>query len=118
MTGSTGDCVALGPHNYSCINSTYCRHPTPHPHRNALVDCLHGDLGGRIIAEVAKVDENAASDSYRGRRFMTSPSPRIVVVSRGRSRLEIASRLASITTPDFAIVRAANRQQPPCKCVV
>src|SRR3546814_959776 len=83
------------------------RDPT---HQHALVDCLHGDLGGRSIAEVAKVEENAASGSYRGRGLVTSPSARIVVVSRSRSRREIAARLAIITTPDFAIVRAANRQ--------
>src|SRR3546814_16273503 len=62
-----------------------------------------------ILAEVAKVEENAASGSYRGRGLVTSPSARIVVVSRGRSRREIAPRLAIITHPDFAIVRDRKR---------
>src|SRR3546814_14532362 len=93
-------------------SSDVCSSDLDPTHQHALVDCLHGDLGGRSIAEVAKVEENAASGSYRGRGLVTSPSARIVVVSRGRRRREIASRLAIITTPDFAIVnigRASGR---------
>src|SRR3546814_16402766 len=94
-------------------SSDVCSSDLDPTHQHALVDCLHGDLGGRSIAEVAQVEENAASGSYRGRGLVKSPSARIVVVSRGRSRREIASRLAIITIPDFEIVRAAHRRTHP-----
>src|SRR3546814_20375207 len=86
------------------------RDPT---HQHALVDCLHGDLGGRSIAEVAKVEENAASGSYRGCGLVASPSARIVVVSRGRSRRAVALCLAIPPTLEFSFVRAEQRTQPP-----
>src|SRR3546814_12777064 len=88
------------------------RDPT---HQHALVDCLHGDLGGRSIAEVAKVEENDASGSYRGRGLVTSPSPRIVVVSRGWGRRAIAPGVAIRTTPHVAMLIADTRHPPPSK---